>query len=259
MNKEDTNQLPYNLDIDLFESILNDLKSVGLEGIKMGTLWVNVKAAKNLNRSYTLNMAKYLNLIDTDKTNVWLTDMGIQSFKYASGDKRRIILAQSMPDRYKTMFKWIKNAGELATSEIKGEYVKNLGAPISTLIFDKAIATFLIYCDYLKIITYAGKGNAAKATITEFGKTVLDTETEYHEKTTPSKTDTTSKELHKQNQTSLLPDGVYPIRIIAIDRDFPWDIKSETDWIVIDSVIKSIRQDWEKNIKNLKEDNSKAE
>src|SRR3989338_9182984 len=125
MNKEDQEQLPYNVDIKLFEDILNDLKTTGQNEIKLGTLWVDVSASGNPNRSYTLTMAKFLNLVDTDKTNVWLTSFGVQTFKYSSGDKRRVSLVNNLPERYKVMFKWIKNAGELLTSEIKGEYVKN--------------------------------------------------------------------------------------------------------------------------------------
>lgn len=244
MNEEDANPLPYNLDIKLFEDILNDLKTAGPNGIKLGTLWVNVSAAKNVNRSYTLNMAKYLDLVDTDKTNVWLTDIGIQSFKYASGEKRRTILALNMPDRYKTIFKWIKNAGELSTSAIKGEFVRNLGGPKSTLIFDKAITTFLTYCDYLKIITYTGKGNAAKATITEYGRTVLDQdagETKIDIAETKSKSESLN-----QTKISELQKGTYPIIIKTPDREIPYDIRTENDFTVIDAIFKSIKEDWNK-------------
>ncbi|MCE2507146.1 MAG: hypothetical protein J4F36_11925 [Nitrosopumilaceae archaeon] len=241
MNKEDQEQLPYNLDIKLFEEILSDLRTTGQNEVKLGTLWVNVSASGNPNRSYTLNMAKYLDLVDTDKTNVWLTDFGVQTFKYSSGDKRKITLSNKLPERYKAMFKWIKNSGELLTSEIKGEYVKNFGAPKSSIVFDKAITSFLTYCDYLKIIKYSGKGNAAKATVTEFGRTVFDQESSEIQQETTLTTESPKQETVKKIK---LPKGVYPIIIKTPDREIPYDIRTEKDFPVIDSIIASIKDDW---------------
>jgi len=255
MNKEDEIQLPYNLDIKLFEDILNDLKSTSQNEVKLGTLWVNVSASGNPNRSYTLNMTKFLDLTDNDKTNVWFTDTGVQSFKYASGEKRRTILAKNLPDRYMSMFKWIKNAGEMPSGEIKGEYVKNFGKPkTSSIVFDKSIAAFLTYCDYLKIINYVGKGNAAKAVITSFGRNVLDQGDA--EVPTTNESSAVSEPPKQEPEKKLeLSRGVYPIIIKTPDREIPYDLRTENDFKVLDTIIASIKDDW--NISQKKQTSEK--
>ena len=237
--------LPYNLDVKLFEHILNDLKSTGKNGVKLGNLWINVSAAKNLNRSYTLNMITFLEIADSDKTNVWLTDFGVQSIKYASGKKRRTILAKQMPDQYLAMFKWIKSNEEMTTSEIKGQFVVNYGVPESTLILDKAISSFLIYCDYLEIINFSGKGQGSKAVITKFGSTVLDQDSDEEENSDSSVSSSDAVTLAvTPSDDAVLPKGTYPIIVKTTDRDFNWDVKSDSDWAVIDSVIASIKEGW---------------
>jgi hypothetical protein len=71
MSKKDTKtDLPYNTDIDLLEKILNDLKNAPKEGEKLDTLWANISAKKSVFKSYTINLAKFLGLIDSDSTKV---------------------------------------------------------------------------------------------------------------------------------------------------------------------------------------------
>ena len=238
-------QLPYNLDITLFEKMLNEIKNVPPEGIKQNTLWTNLGEAKNSNRSYTLNLAKYLKLMESDNTDITLTNLGIKCIRYASGEQRKISLAKSMPEEYMAMFKWIKNASELKSNEIKQKFIETWGQTISSVVLDKVIATFLNYCQYLKLLRYIGKGNQARAVITDFGKKVLDTVIT-DESGEPSESQDGSDEPSKP-EIKLSTNDTYPIIIKTNDRDFDWDIKSESDWAVIDSVIASIKEGWKKS------------
>jgi hypothetical protein len=238
-------QLPYNLDITLFDKMLNEIKNLPSEGIKQTTLWTNLGEAINSNRSYTLNLAKYLRLIERDSTDVILTELGIKCIRYATGEQRKISLAKSMPEEYMAMFKWIKNASELKSNEIKQKFIDTWGQSLSSIVLDKAIATFLNYCQYLKLLRYIGKGNQARAVMTDFGKKVLDAgiidepEKPHEAKHEPNEPQTTVIQLSK--------NATYPIIIKTNDRDFDWDVKSESDWAVIDSVIASIKEGWRKS------------
>lgn len=241
-------RIPYNADIDLLDKILGELKNSSGDGMKLETLWVDVGAAKNSNRSYTLSLAKYLGLADSDNIKAWLTELGVSSIRYATGDKRKSILAKSMPEEYLSMFKWIKNAQELRSNEIKPKFIEAWGKPNSLSILDKGITTFLNYCQYLKIIRYIGKGNLARAVITDFGKTVLDVNGEQEiEKEAETLAPITVTSPPPSAHVILPTDATYPIKIITNDRVFDWDIKSETDLSVIDSVMTSIKEGWKKN------------
>lgn len=241
--------LPYNVDIELLDKILNDLKNTGKEGVNLETLWIDVGATKNINRSYTLNMAKFLKLVDSNTTKVWLTDFGMK-LRYGTKEERNKLLALNMPQKYLSMFKWILDVGELRSSEIKSKYIDAWGSPSSTLIWDRAIAVFLNYCQWLNLVVYSGRGNQSKATITNFGRKVLES---------PLPDEDEKEDQHKGDNTppitppptTLLPNAVYPIKIITSDRGaFDWGIRSETDWGVIDSIIRSIREGWEKTHKD---------
>jgi hypothetical protein len=239
MTKEEKKEkvaIPYNTDTTVLGKILDDLKNSGSEGVNLKTLWANIGESNNQNKSYTLNMAKFLNLVDTDGAKVWLTPLG-RSIGYVSGDKRNTLLAQNLPEIYMTMFKWIKYSPteDMFANDIKVKFINTFGDLTSPLLLDRAIASFLHYCQYIGLIKYVGKGRGAKATLTEFGKKVLDLPTEEVKKE-PAKEDLVKRE-------SLL-EGEYPIRIYTRDRIFDWDIKTEADLDVIDSVIKSIKEIW---------------
>jgi len=244
MSEENQILLPYNLDIRLLEDIIDDLKTGKTEGVKIGTLWINVSAAKNFNRSYTLNAGKFLGLLDTDRTNVWLTDFGRKCFQYTSGDKRRTLLAQNMPQTYLAIFKWIKKSGELTTSEVKGKFIENYGSrSMSTIVLTKVVNSFLNYFHYLKIIRYSGKGAAAKGTVTDFGANLFDSV--YEDEITGSSKSEKLNPIPPKQSISELPKGSYPIKIKTLDREFNYDIRTENDLKVIDTVITSIKDDWQ--------------
>ena len=230
--------------------MLNEIKNLPVDGIKQNALWTDLGEVKNSNRSYTLNLAKYLMLVERDNANVILTNLGIKCIRYASGEQRKISLAKSMPEEYMAMFKWIKNASELKSNKIKQKFVETWSQTISSVVLDKVIATFLNYSQYLKIIRHIGKGNQARAVITDFGKKVLDGEI-INESRKPDESSSKSKDTPSNEspdkKVSLLKDAIYPITIKTNDRDFPWDIKSESDWVVIDSVIASIKEGWRKS------------
>jgi hypothetical protein len=84
-----------------------------------------------------------------------------------------------------------------------------------------------------------------------FGKTVLDLPKE-EGKPTESKKSPVNKKL-ESIEGELPEDYLYPIRIMTRDRTFDWDIKTEADLGVIDSVINSIKSSW----KSKKEAKSK--
>ncbi len=245
MSKEPTKtELPYNTDIDLLEKILDDLKNTGKDGVKLDTLWVNLNATKSVYRSYTINLAKFLGLVDSDNTKVWLTDLGTK-LRYGTKEERTKVLVANMPEKYLSMFKWILGATELRSNEIKNRYIDAWGTPKSTIILDRSIASFLGYCRWLGIINYIGRGNQAKAVVTDLGRKVLDS---VPQKIEPSNESNDQKHEPKTNGKTTLPENTtYPIIIKTKDRDFDWDVKSETDWAVIDSVINSIKEGWKKN------------
>ena len=249
MIKTNTNEkssqanIPYNTDTGVLGKILDDLKNSSNEGIHIKTLWANIGQTDNKNKSYTLTMAKFLGLLDSDGTKVWLTQLG-RSLGYVSGDKRNTILAQNLPEVYKTMFKWIKYSAnqEIFANDIKVRFINTYGSLSSPIILDRAVASFLNYCQYISLIKYSGKGRGAKAALTEFGKTVLDLPKE-DGKPTESET-LSSKEKKEPIEKDLPDDAIYPIRITTRDRTFDWDIKTEADLSVIDSVVNSIKTSW---------------
>ena len=99
----------------------------------------------------------------------------------------------------------------------------------------------------MNIIIYQGRGNQAKAVITELGKRVLELSPNELPATAPPKHNEDSSFDGKQNKDLTLPtDATYPIIIKTKDRNFEWDVKSEADWVVIDSVVSSIKEGWKK-------------
>lgn len=237
--KDQSSSLPYNTDVDILDKILKDLKNTGNEGISLDTLWADINETKNVNKRYTLNMAKFLGLIDTDGIKVWLTPLG-RSIGYTSIEKRNTTLAHNMPEKYRTIFKWIKfsPSHEMSAGDIKAQFVTTFGNPASTLVLDRSIASFLNYCQYIGLLEYKGKGKGAKAILTDFGRKVMDLRIDEQKELTVSQPT-------KESEIESLPDtDSYPIRIITRDRNFKWDIKSEADLGVVDSVINSIKSSW---------------
>jgi len=265
-DKKNTIQLPYNLDVDLLEKIMGDLKNTDSEGIKQETLWRNVGEAKNSNRSYTLNAGKYLGLIETTSSNVIITSLGTKCFRFATGDDRRKLLFQNLPEEYMTMFKWVHTAQEIKSNEIKQNFLDSWGQTLSNIVLDKAIATFLNYCQYLKLLRYIGKGTQARAVISEIGKQAFDSIDSNLEKLPKvhSEQDDSSPTKDREKELSLPKDTIFPITIKTLDRDFVWDVKTPEDWNVIDSVIASIKEGWkikqpENSSNRIKGDNDSRE
>src|SRR5579872_2817232 len=171
---DDGSNLPYNADISILEKILDDLKNTGKEGINLKTLWDNIAESKNPNKSYTLTMLKYLGLVDSDGIKVWLTDLG-NTMRFHPKDKKSKLLIEKLPQTYLTMVKWLKHSGgEMPVNDIKAKFIEAFGSPKSNILFDRSIYNFLNYCKHIGLLTYVGKGSTAKASLTEFGKKILD-------------------------------------------------------------------------------------
>ncbi len=241
----DESKLPYHADVELFEKMLTDLKSSDMDGINLDTLWVNIGATKNTLRSFTLSLGRFVGLIDTDNKKIWLTDFG-STLQYMSKDERGKVLASKLPEKYLTMFKWIRNDKELRSTEIKRKFIEAWGKTISTAVLDRSVTTFLNYCDWLGIITYQGRGNQAKAIITDLGKRVLEISSQKlsTQHPTPQEIGNIPVEPTPDTYLSLPKDAVFPIIIKTRDRIFNYDMKTETDLKIIDTVIASIKDDW---------------
>jgi len=246
MTKEEVNTpLPYHADIKILEKILTDLKTSGKDGIKLETLWANIGAMNNKHRSYTLNLGKFLGLVDGDSSKVWLTDFGI-ALRYMNQDEKNQKLARKLFGKYLTMFKWIYDNHEMRSNELKAEFIGTWGSTMSSSVLDRTITTFLNYCNWIGIISYQGRGNQAKAIITDFGKRMLDSNPE---EMTPPTTDTPTSKGKPKKESPLSKDAIYPIIIQTNDRgDFEYDIQSESDWAVIDSVITAMKERWKKSM-----------
>lgn len=250
-DKKNTIQLPYNVDIELLDKIMSDLKNTESDGIKQEVLWRNVGGTKNLNRSYTLNAVKYLGLVETASSKVMLTSLGTKSFRFATGNDRRKILFQNLPDEYMTMFKWVHTAQEIKSNEIKQNFLDSWGQALSNILLDKAIVTFLNYCQYLKLLRYIGKGTQARAIITEIGKQAFDSIADNSDTSSnnpqdsvkPQKLDKPSL-TNREEELPLPKEAIFPIIIKTRDRHFDYDMKTELDLKIIDTVISSIKDDW---------------
>ena len=245
MNNEENLKLPYHADIPLFGKILDDLKTSGKEGISISTLWVNIGGTNKNMRSFTINLGKYVGLFDSDGKKIWLTDFG-STLQYMSKDERGKALASKLPEKYLTMFKWIRNDGELRSTEIKRKFIETWSKNISTPVLDRTVTTFLNYCDWLGIITYQGRGNQAKAIITDLGKRALEISSQKPptQHLTPQEIGNIPVEPTPDTHLSLPKEAVFPIIIKTRDRIFNYDMKTELDLKIIDTVIDSIKDDW---------------
>jgi len=67
-----------------------------------------------------------------------------------------------------------------------------------------------------------------------------------HEKTEKHKGKQSDQGAQPSSAPSLLK-GNFPILIVTKDDKFQWDVKSEVDWNVVDSVINSIKERWKGN------------
>jgi len=244
------NEMPYNSDVRLLDKILNDLKTASRDGIKVETLWADLDAKNNINRTYTLKLALYLGLVDTDHSKIWLTDLGTKLGHTAKDDKNKL-LASNLPESYRTMVRWILNSDTLKISDIKIKFIDYKGRLSSDVRLARTIATFLNYCKYIGIIDYSGRGNKVKVSISEFGRKVMDAPTAINEQSNNDIINETAPPAIKPiNLTTLTPesllqqDATYPIKIITKDRVFDWDLRKETDFAVIDTVITSIKEEW---------------
>jgi len=236
----ESEKLPYHAEIALFEKILDDLKTTGNEGMNLDTLWEDVGAKQNNLRSFSLGLGKYLGLLDSDNKKAWLTNFGA-TLRYMSKNDKNKKLALELPSRYLTMFKWIRDAKEIRSNDLKLKFIENWGTELSKGVLDRVIATFLNYCQWLGLVDYLGRGNQAKATITDFGKQVLDLPRDEQEEIKSNQDDDNK---NGNDEIKLPTNATYPIIIKTNDRDFNWDIKSESDWAVIDSVITSLKEGW---------------
>lgn len=266
MKKEGKQRLPYNADIGVLDKIISDLKTTGQEGLQQKNLWDRIGEANNKHRSYTLNLTKYLGLVESDSSKVWLSKLGA-SIGYMSAEGKNEVLISNLPEEYMTMTKWLVHSPQhqMYANDIKAKYVSTYGNTMVPLILDRSIACFLKYAHYIGLVQYGGKGRGAKAILTDFGKQVLErpgTETSTAQSVS-SETGSVGQELQK-NRESDFPleeqeatlEGEYPIRIITRERTFDWDLKIDADLKVLDSVIEAVKENWKERQKNKKQENA---
>jgi hypothetical protein len=243
MNKPVVN-LPYNVDIGIVAKLLDEIPQIKPDGKNVESLFTEIGEGKNKNRSYSLAMIKFLGLADVDKSKLWPTELG-KKLAYASKDGRRTLLAQNLPDVYRTMLKWVRNQQnkQMSSNEIKMMFIDNFGETKSKVIMDRAITAFLNYADYLGMVKFGGKGLAAKCHLTDFGTKILENSPVEE---AGVKEDSKEKKSTIPTTLALPEEADFPIQIVTRERTFDWDIKGEADLDVIDSVIKSIKDGWRK-------------
>ncbi len=243
MKKEKGGMLPYNTNMGLLDKMISELKNTGKDGMLVDTLWSNLSEKKNVNRKYTLNLAKYLGFIDADSKKIHLTDLGRQ-VSITSGEKRNILMIRNLPSEYLSMVKWILHSGgETNSQDIKVKFIENFGSVSSNILLDRMVGTFFSYGEYINTLTHTGKGRGAKVVLTDVAKKVIDS-------TEPIKQ--AEQEILKESGSDtkkpkiVIPDAMHQITIGTPERDFVWDIKSDSDWPVVEAALKSMREDWER-------------
>lgn len=261
MDNKDKTVLPYNIDIKLVGKLLQELKTVGKEGISKDTLLKNVGESTNRIASYSLTLLRYVQIIDSDGEKVWLTKFGSIVCYAPSIGSRNLELIRNLPDKYKTMAKWIyHNNGAITTGEVKLRFAKEYGPILKQSTLENGINAFFNYAQFIGLVAYGGRGKSAKATLTEKGKDALLMVDDVNKQSEAQDTELKmNPDVHESyvRQPEVLPTGdIYPIRIITRDRDFAWDIKGKDDLSVIDAVINAIISNWEKKGKggNPKDD-----
>lgn len=251
--------IPYNADIKLLQSILEDLKGTGSDGLLVDTMWTNIGAKSKIGKSYTMNLASYLELVDTDGKKARLTTLG-RSINYAPTERRNAILISNLPKKYMAILKWIKTNGEMSSNDIKIQYINNFDYRGKPLLLDRAIATFLTYCESITAVRHTGKGKGRKAAITDFGRKTLDSPDTFLIGPPDSSIMKQIPIVKEGPATLKSKDGLHTIKIEAPGREpFFYDIKSQSDWDVIDSIIKSIKEDWERKAEPTKKPNRNKE
>ncbi|MFH1337555.1 MAG: hypothetical protein ABIH55_01635 [Nanoarchaeota archaeon] len=243
MTSKDENKMPYNVDMKVFDKIINELQHTKEDGISSDKLWINIGESKNLNKSYSLNMTKFLGLVELAGNNIKLTKFG-RMVAINSENKRKVMLAKKLPDKYVAMSKWINMSPhyQMQSGDLKTKYVESFNDIHSPLLLERSVATFIKYLEHIGMATFSGKGKGAKATLTEFGREMLTSSSEEFSK----KDENEPKQLTYNHKYHDEKNG-HLITINTPGRDeFSFDIKSESDWSVIDSFINSIKEDWKK-------------
>jgi hypothetical protein len=251
--KNDEQKLPYNVDPKLLFKMMEELKTVNEDGIDQDTFYKNIDILANSNRGYSVGMLKFLGLIKTDAKKIYLTTNGM-SYRYTSGEKGKEFLAKILPDRYRTLLKWIKySGGDMLINDLKIKYIQNFGKMKSDVIFDRSVTVFLKYCQALGLLSYYKKGRMSKCALTPKGIELIIQAPGRTPLETPLEKTVDPPHNHNINMKidNLPTDYKYPIKILVPDRaPFVWDIQTEEDLAVIDSVISSIKQSW-KNFKKI--------
>jgi len=248
MTKESVQKMPYNVDMKILDKILAELSHTGEKGMGITQMWTNIGEVKNLNKSYSLNMAKFLGLVETQGNTVKLTSQGRLAI-ISNESKRKEMFAKNLPEKYEAMYKWIKfrPKQQMLSGDLKTEYFKTYGDISSKLLLERVIATFMKYLEHIGLAQCAGKGQGAKIILTDFGQRLLDLP--IYQRGTLEKPGITASPLKDE---TLPPENEenaaeHPIKISSPGR-FPFfhDIRSESDWKVIDSFVESIKEDWKK-------------
>src|SRR3989338_102287 len=230
--------IPYGAQIKIVEKMINEVPSLGSEGLDLQTFYNNISEGKNQNRSFSLTFVKFLGLIDSNKAKVWSTDLG-KKFAHVSSSDRKKFLVKHFPQLYKTILKWIYygNGKEMSLSELRTKYVETYGGDIAPALLNGAITSFLNYANMLGVIKYIAQGSMSKAVLTELGKNYFDNQSEEQE---PEK-----KEIKEESEEKKEKPKGYHVNLSASDR-YPVtiEIHTDADWDVLESIIKAYRQAW---------------
>ena len=232
---------PYDSDIDLMENMLRSLAS----GEKSkGVLYKEFPKTPVPTKSYTMRLMEFCSFVAFNGDSVRLTTFGQRFVNSGSLEKKAAILMEAMPEYYKIMLSWfVNNETGLKLEEVSDNMLRTWDSVLATKVKFSA-RTFLLLMRKYKAISFVG-GKVNIYQITQLGKDLVE------KKYDAGRTEIVIEP--KQTITNHDTKDVFPIRVITRERSFDWDIKSEADWKVIDSVIESIKHNW-KEKKNTEND-----
>lgn len=241
-------ELPYDVSMNLFDSMINSLARSGSKGENIGDLYKTLNTITAI-ASKTTSLLRYLGLIETNGYKIALTTEGFVFANSPIEEKRNIVM-KSLPKNYKIMLSWLKSSkdGSMTTQEIKSSIIKMFNLGLSQRLLDGVVVSFCNFFSHLGIVDYT-KGKGSKCTITELGKSLLDgnftsQQTPGFQPNNPTKNPLEGKE----NTLNLSLEGKFPIMIVSKGvKPLDWDIHEEEDWDHVESYLKSLKNRWRKN------------
>lgn len=166
--------LPYNVDINVFNSIIERLAKVGEKGINVRSLYKIINAPNRSIKSQSLSFSQFLGFVETNGNILLLSKLGSQYSYVGSEEKRRVFLATHLPQEYITILNWIKDdGGVMGINQIKNDIIKNWGTPPAERVFNGMINAFARICEYVGLIKYIRGGSASRCELTKLGYDVI--------------------------------------------------------------------------------------